>query len=66
LAEAVRLSHTLGMSLAACGSATTRDAQRALLDDLITQWAQGSDFWQSLVTSLDGNLDGRHDLHHHE
>jgi hypothetical protein len=23
---------------------------------LITQWAQGSDFWQSLKLSLDGNV----------
>ena len=56
LAEAVSLSPTLGISLAAFSSATTRDAQRALLDDLLTQWAQGSDFWQSLETSLDGNV----------
>ncbi|VTU27028.1 Cyclolysin [Variovorax sp. PBL-H6] len=56
LAEAVSLSPTLGTSLSAFSSATTRDAQRALLDDLLTQWAQGSDFWQSLETSLDGNV----------
>ncbi|WP_162573208.1 calcium-binding protein [Variovorax sp. PBL-H6] len=56
LAEAVSLSPTLGISLSAFGSATTRDAQRAQLDELISQWAQGSDFWQSLETSLDGNV----------
>jgi hypothetical protein len=27
-----------------------------LLDDLLAQWAKGSDFWQSLETSLDGNV----------
>ncbi|WP_272947420.1 calcium-binding protein, partial [Variovorax sp. JS1663] len=56
LAEAVSLSPTLATSLAAFSSATTRDAQRALLDGLLTQWAEGSDFWQSLETTLDGNV----------
>ncbi|GAA4355646.1 hypothetical protein GCM10023165_48010 [Variovorax defluvii] len=56
LAEAVSLSPALGVSLAAFSSAGTRDAQRALLDGLITDWAQGSDFWQSLETTLDGNV----------
>ncbi len=56
LAEAVSLSPSLGISLAAFSSATTRDAQRALLDPLLTEWAQSSDFWQSLETTLDGNV----------
>ncbi|MDR6539339.1 hypothetical protein [Variovorax soli] len=56
LSEAVSLSPSLGVSLAAFSSATTRDAQRAQLDNLLTQWAQGSDFWQSLETTLAGNV----------
>ncbi|GAA4351447.1 hypothetical protein GCM10023165_39660 [Variovorax defluvii] len=56
LAEAVSLSPALGVSLAAFSSATTRDTQRALLDGLLTDWAQSSDYWQSLETTLDGNV----------
>jgi hypothetical protein len=56
LAEAVSLSPQLGASLAAFSSAATRDAQRALLDELVSQWARSCDFWQSLEITLDGNV----------
>ncbi|WP_179106840.1 calcium-binding protein [Variovorax sp. KK3] len=56
LAEAASLSASLGISLAAFSTATTRDAQRTLLDPLLTEWSQSSDFWQSLETTLDGNV----------
>jgi hypothetical protein len=56
LAEAVSLNPLLGMGLATFSTATTRDEQRALLDPLLTEWAQSSDFWQRLETTLDGNV----------
>lgn len=37
-------------------AATTRDAQRALLDNLITEWAQTSTYWSSLESTLGGTV----------
>lgn len=37
-------------------AATTRDAQRALLDNLITEWAQTSTYWSSLEDYLGGTV----------
>lgn len=37
-------------------AATTRDAQRALLDNLITEWAQTSTYWGSLEDYLGGTV----------
>ncbi|MDR6539341.1 calcium-binding protein [Variovorax soli] len=56
LDEAVSLSPALATQLSAFSQASTRDAQRAQLDGLIAEWAQSSDFWQSLETTLDGNV----------
>ena len=57
LAEAASSSPELAASLMAFSVATTRDGQRALLDDLIANWAHSSDFWESLEDSLDGNVE---------
>ena len=46
----------LEAAVAAFSAATTRDAQRALLDDLITEWAQTSGYWSSLETYLGGSV----------
>ena len=56
LAEAVSQNAELATQVTAFSIATTRDAQRALIDGLLTEWAEGSDFWKSLEDSLDGNI----------
>jgi len=54
LAEAVSLSPELAVALTAFSSATTREAQMALIDNLITTWAKSSDFWSSIEDNLGG------------
>ncbi|WP_301335870.1 calcium-binding protein, partial [Variovorax paradoxus] len=54
LAEAVSLSPELAVALTAFSSATTREVQMALIDNLITTWAKSSDFWSSIEDNLGG------------
>ncbi|RSZ31622.1 calcium-binding protein, partial [Variovorax beijingensis] len=54
LAEAVSLSPDLAVVLTTFSSATTREAQMALIDNLITTWAKSSDFWSSIEDNLGG------------
>ncbi|MET3459277.1 calcium-binding protein, partial [Variovorax atrisoli] len=56
LAEAVTLDPDVATSLATFSMAPTRDAQIALLDELIAEWAKSSDFWDTLENSLKGNV----------
>ncbi|WP_281272934.1 calcium-binding protein, partial [Hydrogenophaga borbori] len=44
----------LEAAVAAFAAAGTREAQRALLDNLITEWAQTSSYWSSLEGYLGG------------
>jgi len=46
----------LEAALTAFAAATTRDAQRAQLDTLITEWAQTSSYWSSLESTLGGTV----------
>ncbi|MDB5877404.1 MAG: hypothetical protein JWQ41_818, partial [Variovorax sp.] len=55
LGEAVTLSAVLANSLSTFSVATTRDAQRAQIDQLLTDWAQSSDYWSSIETNLGGS-----------
>lgn len=54
LAEAVSQSPALAAKLTAFSQGTTRDAQMALLDELITAWAQSSDYWSTIEENLQG------------
>ncbi|MFM9928403.1 hypothetical protein VLK31_35920, partial [Variovorax sp. H27-G14] len=54
LAQAVSLNTGLATALTAFSSATTRDTQMALIDNLITNWAKSSDFWSSIEDNLGG------------
>jgi Ca2+-binding RTX toxin-like protein len=56
LGEAASLSSVLATQLSAFAAAPTRDAQRAGLDELLTRWAQSSDYWQSLEDTLGGDV----------
>ncbi len=56
LAEASSLSPTLAAVVGAFATGATRDAQRANLDALITEWAKSSDYWQGLEGSLNGTV----------
>ncbi len=60
LRAAVSLSGTaadaLESSLAAFTAAPTRDAQRAVLDGLITDWARTSSYWNGLEGYLGGSV----------
>jgi hypothetical protein len=58
LGEAASLSSALATQLSAFAAAPTRDAQRAQLDALLTDWAQSSDYWQRLEGTLDSRLQG--------
>ncbi|HSX92683.1 MAG TPA: calcium-binding protein [Hydrogenophaga sp.] len=46
----------LEAAVAAFSAATTRDAQLALIDNLITEWAQTSSYWSSLEGYLGGSV----------
>ncbi len=52
LAEAVSLNPALAIALAAFSSATTREVQMVLIDNLITTWGKSSDFWSSIEDNL--------------
>ncbi|MEJ8849671.1 calcium-binding protein [Variovorax rhizosphaerae] len=54
LGEAVSSSPQLAARLAAFSAATTRDAQLALIDGLITEWARSSGFLSTLEDYLNG------------
>ncbi|RUR71954.1 hypothetical protein EJP67_33425, partial [Variovorax guangxiensis] len=54
LAEAVSLTPELAVVLTSFSSAATREAQMALIDNLITTWAKSSDFWSSIEDNLGG------------
>jgi hypothetical protein len=56
LSEASSLSPALAAVVGAFAAGTTRGAQRANLDALITEWAKSSDYWQSLEGSLSGTV----------
>ena len=56
LHEAASLSPTLAATVALFAAAPTRDAQIALVDALLTDWAQSSDYWSTLEESLQGNV----------
>lgn len=53
---AQRLAALPAEVLTAIAAAAPRDAQRALLDTLIIQWAQTSSFWSSLESTLGGTM----------
>ena len=46
----------LEAAVAAFAAATTRDGQLALIDNLITEWAQTSSHWSGLETYLGGSV----------
>ena len=60
LRAAVSLSGTqadeLEAALTAFAAATTRDAQKAQIDTVITEWAQTSSYWSSLEGYLGGTV----------
>ena len=57
LAEAMSADSALAGKVEAFSNATTRDAQLAMIDGIIAQWARGSDYWSTLENSLGVTLD---------
>jgi hypothetical protein len=56
LDEAATLSPELANLLTQFTQATTRDAQMALIDSIITAWAKSSDYWATLEQELGGTV----------